>query len=110
MARASSASMTTASSGSRSSRKLTTQSSQAVVPRSVQQSQSIVRSPAASSPIGSMSGSADRVGSPWSPVTLETPATLETPVTLENSMTLAVSLEVGMSMTLSVGAKHGEGV
>src|SRR5580704_9249940 len=45
MARASSASMTTASSGSRPRRKLTTQSSHAVVSRNVQQSQSMVSPP-----------------------------------------------------------------
>ena len=47
MARASSASMTTASSGSRPSRKVTTQSSQPLVPCSSQQSQSMVSGPVA---------------------------------------------------------------
>ena len=93
IARASSASMTTASSGSRSRRKLTTQSLQAAVCRSAQQSQSIVRSPT-----GSLSVDTKSIGSPWSDVTSE------------NSMILAVSLEVGMSLPLSVGANHAEGV
>ena len=51
MARASSASMTTASSGSLPRRKVTTQSSQAVVSRSVQQSQSMVSPPSGSVPL-----------------------------------------------------------
>ena len=48
MARASSASMTTASSGSLPRRKLTTQSSQASLLRSVQHSQSMVSPPSGS--------------------------------------------------------------
>ena len=61
IARASSASMTTASSGSRSRRKLTTQSSQATVWRSAQQSQSIVSPPAGAMGV-SMSSLCVRLG------------------------------------------------
>jgi hypothetical protein len=53
-----------------------------------------------------MSVGAKSIGSPGSAAMLETSLALESSVTLENSVTL----EVGMSLTLSVGAKHAEGV